>query len=68
LTNTRGVLEAIRERLYVTPSPQSPPLKGGEVKMEDSPVKGGEQKMGDPSLTRAGKYYTPLPPGGRGRG
>lgn len=30
LTNTTGVLEAIRERLQ-TPSPQSPPLKGGEV-------------------------------------
>ena len=40
---------------------EDPPLKGGEVKMEDSPVKGGEQKMGDPSLTRAGKYYTLLP-------
>ena len=31
LTNTKGVLEVIRERLYRTPSPQSPPLKGGEV-------------------------------------
>ncbi|MBI4688139.1 MAG: endonuclease domain-containing protein [Nitrospirae bacterium] len=31
LTNTRGVLEALRERLHRTPSPQSPPLKGGEV-------------------------------------
>lgn len=31
LTNTPGVLEAIRERLHRTPSPQSPPLKGGEV-------------------------------------
>ena len=31
LTNTLGVLEAIRERLHRTPSPQSPPLKGGEV-------------------------------------
>lgn len=31
LTNTSGVLEAIRERLHRTPSPQSPPLKGGEV-------------------------------------
>ncbi|MFQ3574490.1 MAG: endonuclease domain-containing protein [Thermodesulfovibrionales bacterium] len=30
LTNIDGVLEAIRERLYRTPSPQSPPLKGGE--------------------------------------
>jgi len=44
LTNTRGVLETIRERLYVTPSPQSPPLKGGEVKMEDSPLKRGNKK------------------------
>jgi len=26
-----GVLEAIRERLHRTPSPQSPPLKGGDV-------------------------------------
>jgi very-short-patch-repair endonuclease len=32
LSNTSGVLEAIRERLHRTPSPQSPPLKGGEVK------------------------------------
>jgi very-short-patch-repair endonuclease len=31
LTNGNGVLEAIRERLHTTPSPQSPPLKGGEV-------------------------------------
>lgn len=31
LTNTSGVLEVIRERLHRTPSPQSPPLKGGEV-------------------------------------
>ncbi|MFA4919768.1 MAG: hypothetical protein WC581_11020 [Thermodesulfovibrionales bacterium] len=31
LTNTSGVLEAIRERLHMTPSPQSPPLKGGGV-------------------------------------
>ncbi|MFA4919169.1 MAG: hypothetical protein WC581_07955 [Thermodesulfovibrionales bacterium] len=31
LTNTSGVLEAIRERLHRTPSPQSPPLKGGDV-------------------------------------
>ena len=30
LTNTLGVLEAIRERLHRTPSPQSPPLKGGK--------------------------------------
>jgi len=30
-TNTSGVLETIRERLHRTPSPQSPPLKGGEV-------------------------------------
>jgi very-short-patch-repair endonuclease len=30
LTNTSGVLEAIRQRLHWTPSPQSPPLKGGE--------------------------------------
>jgi len=31
LTNTNGVLEVISERLHRTPSPQSPPLKGGEV-------------------------------------
>ena len=31
LMNTSGVLEAIRRRLYRTPSPQSPPVKGGEV-------------------------------------
>jgi very-short-patch-repair endonuclease len=31
LINTSGVLEVIRRRLYRTPSPQSPPLKGGEV-------------------------------------
>jgi len=31
LMNTSGVLEAIREMLHRTPSPQSPPLKGGEV-------------------------------------
>jgi very-short-patch-repair endonuclease len=31
LTNTSGVLEAISERLHRTPSPQSPPLKGGDV-------------------------------------
>ncbi|MCX5805797.1 MAG: endonuclease domain-containing protein [Proteobacteria bacterium] len=31
LMNTNGVLETIQERLYRTPSPQSPPLKGGEV-------------------------------------
>jgi len=31
MTNTEGVLEVIRERLYRTPAPQSPPLKGGEV-------------------------------------
>jgi very-short-patch-repair endonuclease len=31
LANTSGVLEAIRERLHRTPSPQSPPLKGGDV-------------------------------------
>ena len=31
LTNTSGILEAIRERFHGTPSPQSPPLKGGEV-------------------------------------
>ncbi len=30
LTNTDGVLEIIREKLHRTPSPQSPPLKGGE--------------------------------------
>ena len=30
LMNTTGVLEVIRERLHKTPSPQSPPLKGGE--------------------------------------
>ncbi len=31
LINTNGVLEEIRRRLYRTPSPQSPPLKGREV-------------------------------------
>jgi hypothetical protein len=31
LTNTSRVLEVIRERLHRTPSPQSPPLKGGDV-------------------------------------
>lgn len=31
MTNTEGVLKVIRERLYRTPAPQSPPLKGGEV-------------------------------------
>jgi len=31
LKNTNEVLEAIRERLHKTPSPQSPPLKGGGV-------------------------------------
>jgi hypothetical protein len=41
LTNTSGVLEAIRERLHRTPSPQSPPLKGGE-EVELTPLKGGD--------------------------
>jgi len=31
LTNTSGVLEAIREKLLKAPSPQSPPLKGEEL-------------------------------------
>jgi very-short-patch-repair endonuclease len=31
LMNTSGVLETIREKLYRAPSPQSPPLDGGEV-------------------------------------
>jgi very-short-patch-repair endonuclease len=31
LMNRNGILDAIRERLHRTPSPQSPPLKGGEV-------------------------------------
>jgi very-short-patch-repair endonuclease len=31
LMNTSGVLETIREKLCETPSPKSPPLKGGEV-------------------------------------
>jgi very-short-patch-repair endonuclease len=31
LMNTSGVLDVIREKLYRTPSPQSPPLEGGEV-------------------------------------
>jgi hypothetical protein len=30
LMNTSGVLDSIREKLYRTPSPQSPPLKGRE--------------------------------------
>jgi len=42
LTNTSGVLEVIRERFYRTPSPQSPPLKGGEQINGESPLKGGE--------------------------
>ena len=41
LTNTNGVLEAIRERLYKTPSPQSPPLNGGEKTGEYPLLKGG---------------------------
>ena len=32
LTNIRGLLEVIRERTFEAPSPQSPPLKGGEEK------------------------------------
>lgn len=35
-TNTIGVLEIIRERLHRTPSPESPPLKGGEVNTHTS--------------------------------
>ena len=31
LMNTLGVLDTIGARLHRTPSPQSPPLKGGEV-------------------------------------
>jgi very-short-patch-repair endonuclease len=31
LMNTGGVLDALRERLHRPPSPQSPPLKGGEI-------------------------------------
>jgi very-short-patch-repair endonuclease len=31
LMKKNGILDAIRERLNRTPSPQSPPLKGGEV-------------------------------------
>jgi len=31
LMNRNGILDAIRERLNRPPSPQSPPLKGGEV-------------------------------------
>jgi len=31
LMNRNGILDAIMERLHRTPSPQSPPLKGGEV-------------------------------------
>ena len=34
LMNTRGVLDTIGERLHRTPSPQSPPLKGGEVSIK----------------------------------
>ena len=30
LMNRNGILDAITERLHKTPSPQSPPLKGGE--------------------------------------
>jgi len=32
--NTLGVLDTIGERLHRTPSPQSPPLKGGEVSIK----------------------------------
>ena len=42
LMNTNGVLETIQERLHRTPSPQSPPLKGGEVGIRDIPSNGGE--------------------------
>jgi very-short-patch-repair endonuclease len=31
LMNTNGILETIRMRLYGSPSPQSPPLKGGAI-------------------------------------
>jgi very-short-patch-repair endonuclease len=31
LMNIRGVLDALMEKLHKTPSPQSPPLKGGEI-------------------------------------
>lgn len=34
LMNTNGVLKVIRENLHRTPSPQSPPLKGGEENKE----------------------------------
>ncbi len=40
LKNTRGVLEAIRERLHRTPSPQSPPLKGGRLIYNPLPMEG----------------------------
>ena len=39
-TNTEGVLEVIRETLLPSPSPQSPPIKGGEVKMESRQGRG----------------------------
>ena len=42
LMNTGGVLEEIRERLCGSPSPQSPPLKGGEVSSNEAPIDGGE--------------------------
>jgi len=42
LMNTNGVLETIRERLHRTPSPQSPPLKGGEVKIRYFSSREGE--------------------------
>jgi hypothetical protein len=40
--NTRGVLESGKDTLFESPSPQSPPLKGGE--MEGVTLKGGEIK------------------------
>jgi very-short-patch-repair endonuclease len=37
LMNTSGVLNAIKERLYRIPSPQSPPLNGGEKEVPSPP-------------------------------
>jgi very-short-patch-repair endonuclease len=36
LMNTDGVLDRIRDRLLKSPSPESPPLKGGEINVEIS--------------------------------
>ena len=47
LMNITGVLEVIRESCLKSPSPLSPPVKGGERSV-DAPVKGGETRMETP--------------------